>query len=279
MLMLNTMQSLGLEYGQLLRQVVDDGEESAPRGMKIKEAVPLTLRIENPRQCVVKRPGMSRAFMWAEQLLLISGEHDKELLARYSKRGGDMLNHYGAYGPRIRDQLPEVIRELVKDKDSRRALVYINRPDDLRYADELNMPCTLGYHFMIRNDKLELVCYMRSWDLVWGLSYDIPNAVQLQMLVAADLGLKLGPYSHVAGSGHVYERHYDLEVGTTEYEMPPMTSLVDPTLRSSVADAKKALWCEQRWPGGGTPGGVLPYQWEEPFAVFKRAADRRAEGV
>ena len=278
MLMLNTMQSLGLEYGQLLRQVVDDGDESSPRGMKIKEARPLVLSIANPRQCVVKRPGMSRAFMWAEQLLLISGEHDKELLARYSKRGGDMLNHYGAYGPRIRDQLPEIIKELSVDKDSRRAIVYISRPDDLRYADELNMPCTLGYHFMIRNDKLELTCYMRSWDLVWGLSYDIPNAVQLQMLVAADLGLQLGPYSHVAGSGHVYERHFDLEVGTTSYELPSMTSFGDPTLRSSIADAKTALWCEQRWPGGDAPKITLPPQWEEPFAVFQRATCTR-QGV
>ena len=216
--------------------------------------------------------------MWAEQLLLISGEHDNELLARYSKRGGDMLNHYGAYGPRIRDQLPEVIRELSADKDSRRAIAYVNRPDDLRYAKELNMPCTLGYHFMIRNDRLELVCYMRSWDLVWGLSYDIPNAVQLQMLVAADMGLQLGPYSHVAGSGHVYERHYNLEVGTTDYELPSMSGLVDPTLESSVRAARQALRYEQRWPGGRTPDHYLPQQWHEPFAVFKRAA-ARAESV
>ncbi len=270
---------LGREYGRLLAEVINAGDDSSPRGMAIKEARPLVLELTNPRACVVKRPGHSRAFMWAEQLLLISGEHDKELLARYSKRGGDMLNHYGAYGPRIRDQLPEVVKELCADKDSRRAIAYISRPEDLKYAKELNMPCTLGYHFMVRNGRLELICYMRSWDLVWGLSYDIPNAVQLQMLVAADLGLGVGPYSHVAGSGHVYERHYDLEVGETDYELPSMSGLVDLTLESSVRTARTALWAEQLWPGGNAPNAVIPDQWREPFEVFKRAADRRAEGV
>ncbi len=273
------LDSLGWQYDYLLRRVIGKGEKTSPRGMEVAEARPLVLEIANPKQCVVKRPGMSRAFMWAEQLLLLAGEHDTELLRRYSSRGADMLNHYGAYGPRIRDQLPEVIKELAKDKDSRRAVAYINRPDDLRYADELNMPCTLGYHFMVRNDKVELVCYMRSWDLVWGLSYDIPNAVQLQMLVAADLGLALGPYSHVAGSGHVYARHYGLEVESTDYELPSMSGPLDPSLETSVRAAQKALWCERQWPGGNAPQHYLPQQWGEPFAVLKRAADRRAEGV
>jgi thymidylate synthase len=274
------MDSLGMEYGSLLERVKSAGDVVSPRGSETIEARPLCLKINNPRQCVVKRPGMSRAFMWAEQMLLVSGEHDTELLQRYSKRGAEMLNHYGAYGPRIRDQLPEITRELRRG-DSRRAMAYICRPDDLKYAEELNMPCTLGYHFLIRNDKLELICYMRSWDLVWGLSYDIPNAVQLQMLVAADLGLKLGPYSHVAGSGHVYERHYGLEVGETDYELPSLARRLGrywlPSLADAVEDAKRALWCENMWPGGETPSEVLPQQWKEPFAVFKRAAERSRE--
>jgi thymidylate synthase len=152
-------------------------------------------------------------------------------------------------------------------------MAYICRPDDLKYAEELNMPCTLGYHFLIRNGTLELICYMRSWDLVWGLSYDIPNAVQLQLLVAADLGLELGPYSHVASSGHVYERHYDLEVGDTDYELPSLASTI-PALAFSIEDAKTALSCERTWPGGEAPKGAIPQQWEEPFAVFRRAVER-----
>ena len=158
-------------------------------------------------------------------------------------------------------------------------MAYVCRPDDLKYAGELNMPCTLGYHFLVRHGKLELVCYMRSWDLVWGLSYDIPNAVQLQMVVAADLGLELGPYSHVASSGHIYKRHWNLEVGETGYEMPSLASMSG-KLSYSVGHAKLALQRERRWPGGEAPENTLLQQWEEPFAVFRRAAERdKAKGV
>ena len=269
---------LGREYGRVLREVMASGDRSAPRGMEIIEARPLTIRLADPRACVVKRPGMSRAFMFAEQLLLLSGEHDAELLGRYSKRGAQMLNHYGAYGPRIRDQLPEVVRELRHDPDSRRAAAYVCRSDDLKWAHELNSPCTLAYHFFLRGGVVECVTYMRSWDLVWGLSYDVPNAAQLQMCVAADLGAGLGPLTFVAGSGHVYERHYGLEAGETDYLLPSLAGTTGwtETLDVTIRQAKRALECEQMWPGGLTPPDTLPQQWEGPFAVFARSLEPKA---
>ncbi len=51
---------------------------------------------------------------------------------------------------------------------------------------------------------------MRSWDLVWGLSYDVPCFTAVQQVLASALRLSLGPYTHVVGSGHIYQRHYDL---------------------------------------------------------------------
>ena len=82
------------------------------------------------------------------------------------------------------------------------------------------MSCTLTWHFFNRNDKLEMIVNMRSWDLVWGLSYDIPCFVAVQMAVADALDLELGEYTHVAGSGHVYERHFDMIADKTTETLP-----------------------------------------------------------
>ena len=267
-------EALGAEYGRLLKEILATGEESAPRGQLIRELRPLTVTLLDPRACVVKRPGMSRAFMFAEQMLLLAGEHDVPLLQRYSSCGASMLNHYGAYGPRIRDQLTEVVRELRLDCDSRRAMAYVGRPSDLTYATELNMPCTTSYHFMLRDGRLECVTHMRSWDVVWGLSYDIPNAAQLQMCVAADLEVDLGRLTFVANSGHIYERHFGLAVGTTDYRLPSLANAKTGMLDDTARDARKALLIETLAPGGkAATGAVLP-QWVEPFAAFRRQAER-----
>jgi thymidylate synthase len=266
---------LGKNYGELLDMVRDKGQESSPRGQLIKELRPLQVTVNRPKKCVVKRPGMSRAFMFAEQLQLLAGEFDQAMLQRYSTRAASMLNHYGAYGPRLRGQLQEVVKELANDPDSRRAVAYVCRPSDLTYATELNMPCTMGYQFFIRDDALECIASMRSWDIVWGLSYDIPNAAQLQMCVAAALGIKeLGSLTFVANSGHIYEKHFDLVPGTTDYELPSMASPYDGIL-ATVDDARQAFEVEKKHPGGYTRRDLVPAQWDEPFNTFIRALEKR----
>ena len=42
-----------------------------------------------------------------------------------------------------------------------------------------------------------------SWDAVWGLSYDVPCFVAVQMAVAKALGVAVGRYRHHAGSFHL----------------------------------------------------------------------------
>ena len=201
---------LGKDYPRLLDRVVRVGALVSPRGELIREVRPLILRLEFPERCIVKRPGFSRALMWLEALSLLAGEFDKSLFEAVSPDAAKRLNAYGAYGPRIKEQLLEAERELKRDPDSRRALVYVGRPDDLRLAHALDMPCTESLQFFKRDGKLEMIANMRSWDLVWGLSYDIPCFVALQWVMADALRLPMGTYTHIAGSGHVYERHFDL---------------------------------------------------------------------
>ena len=65
---------------------------------------------------------------------------------------------------------------------------------------------------------LHMIVNMRSWDLVWGLSYDVPSFVSVQMMLAAVLKCGVGAYLHNAGSAHVYDRP----------DMPEVTRPDDP---------------------------------------------------
>jgi thymidylate synthase len=73
------------------------------------------------------------------------------------------------------------------------------------------MPCTALWQFHLRDELLSMTAVMRSWDLVWGLSFDVPSFVAVQLALADHLGVGIGRYVHVAGSAHVYDRHYDVE--------------------------------------------------------------------
>jgi thymidylate synthase len=136
-----------------------------------------------------------------------------------------MVTPLTAYGPRTRAQLLRVVAELTKAPDSRRAVVYVGRDAALQKAyteaEERagEMPCTCHWQFLLRDGALNMTVYMRSWDAVWGLTYDVPCFVAVQQAVAAALKVPVGRYVHHAGSLHVYERHWGWEAWDTEDEL------------------------------------------------------------
>ena len=52
---------------------------------------------------------------------------------------------------------------------------------------------------------------MRSNDLWLGFPFDVFQFANMQVLMAMELGVELGTYTHIAGSLHLYER--DFKVG------------------------------------------------------------------
>lgn len=207
---------LGLRYPELLREVLESGDSVSPRGMPVKEVRPLVLGLADPTKCVVTRPGFNKALMWLEGLQLLAGQFDLELMRKVAPKAVNLMSQQGAYGPRVADQLPYVVEELSSDASSRRAVVYVGRETDLMYAKHYEQPCTMTWQFFLRphasGRRLEMVVNMRSWDLVWGLSYDVPQFALVQIALARCFGASLGPLTVVAGSGHIYERHFGLSV-------------------------------------------------------------------
>lgn len=222
-------------YDRFLKNVLQFGHESAPRGMRIKEMNPLVVGLERPETCVVSRKGFSKPLMWLEIASVIGGEFDPALYEAVSPSAAGLMSPQGAYGPRTVEQLRYVVEELVRDPDSRRAVVYVGSDKDLRYSQHFEQPCTMTWQFLLRptgpSPKLHMIVNMRSWDLVWGLGYDLPVFVSVQMALASALGVEVGKYTHIAGSGHIYERHWDVDaLGINERDPERLVS-VAPAIR------------------------------------------------
>lgn len=202
-------------YRELAWQLMNNGKEAQPRGMKTKELLGQQFCITNPEMNLALIPGRKFSLMHAiaESLLLFIPCNDlsaytlmNEGMSRYSDDGETL---YGAYGYRVACHIVNVINKLRKDPDSRQAVLTINKVED-NFTQTKDVPCTIALQFLIREGKLDCFAYMRSNDIIWGTPYDVFVFTTAQMVIANTLGIPVGRYYHTATSLHVYENMYDV---------------------------------------------------------------------
>ena len=214
-------------YLDLAQQVYETPDyEAAPRGMAVREKLACKFTINNPldRLPYVPARKFSVTYVIAELLWYLSADDKTDWIANYSSFwnsiSDDGTTANSAYGARIFKPHPRIAggtfsqwdyikEELKNDPDSRRAVVHIRSPWDSVKA-KLDVPCTLSLQFFIRDEKLHLVAHMRSSDLILGIAYDVPAFTLMQELMARELGIGMGSYTHVSNSLHIYERHFGM---------------------------------------------------------------------
>lgn len=224
---IGTYQSFTHCYISLVRNVYENPSfEASPRGQKVKEIIGASFTILNPSDRIPYVVGrkFSVPYMVAELLWYLSGNNQTEWISKYSTFWKDISDDgktaNSAYGARLFQPHPKiaqgrinqwqyVIEELKRDPDSRRAVMHIRVPDDSIDA-KLDVPCTLALQFFIRDGKLHQVVNMRSSDVIFGIAYDIPAFTLFQELLANELGVGLGTYTHTSNSLHIYERHFGM---------------------------------------------------------------------
>lgn len=75
--------------------------------------------------------------------------------------------------------LGNVVTQLIKSPMTRQAYLPIWFPEDTGAVHGKRVPCTLGYHFIIRDGKLDISYFMRSTDLLRHYQDDIYMAMRL----------------------------------------------------------------------------------------------------
>lgn len=163
----------------------------------------------------VQERGLGYKFMAAEAAWILSGDNRVATIAQYSKQisrfSDDGEFFFGAYGPKIRDQLPYIMQTLARDVDSRQAVINIWREQPRQTKD---VPCTISLQWLIRSNQLHCFDTMRSSDAWLGWPYDVFNMSMVSIYLLAALRrhhpqtfnqVTLGNLYLTAASQHLYE--------------------------------------------------------------------------
>jgi len=204
-------------YKQSLSLLFSKGQEVSPRGIKTLELSPFVFRLYSPRTRFIQNANrdINLGLNIVEFLNIIGGNNSVSIFDGLSenikKFSDDGVTFRGGYGPRLRneeiDQFKLVIDKLKSDSFSRQAIMTIFDPA-IDYVETKDVPCTINFHFLLRNNRLKMNVYMRSNDAILGHAIDIFVFTMIQEVIANELGVELGEYNHFVGSFHLYEKDF-----------------------------------------------------------------------
>lgn len=198
-------------YVNLLRLLLQHGEPAAPRGQNTKEILGVSLTLTDGYRPVITIPNraLNYHFMAAEALWILMGRDDVAMLSAYNsqvaKFSDDGERFWGAYGPRFMAQKQFIIDTLKEDSWSRQAVIQVWRGQPPKTKD---VPCTLSWQFLLRNNRLHLIATMRSSDAWLGIPYDLNSFSAVQRSMASALDADVGNLELRLGSSHLYEVNF-----------------------------------------------------------------------
>ena len=171
----------------------------------------------------------------------MAGSNQVDFISYYLKKyeeyaDGNLI--FGGYGPRFlswksTNQISNIINLLQHNPNSRKAVIQLFDSIDITEPHK-DIPCTCVMQFMIRNNSLDMITFMRSNDVFQGFSHDVFSFTMLQEILARTLNVDLGIYKHFVGSLHIYEKDVNaikqfMDEGWQSTEMPmPQMPIGDP---------------------------------------------------
>lgn len=208
--------SLTDAWGHWYTRLASQGKSDSSRdGEVCGEILNAITVIKDPTQNILKSDIRKLPMRYAvgELLWYLSGNNRLDAIKKYSKAwenlsdDGETVN--SAYGYRIMHQFgfnqwDYCLSLLRKDPNTRQAVIHIKDASDKPTKD---VPCTVSLQFLLRDGKLNLTVYMRSNDIWLGFPYDVFSFTCLQIIMANELNVDVGEYTHIAGSLHLYTRN------------------------------------------------------------------------
>jgi len=279
-------------YVELLSQLYCRPDyNNAARGFSSKEQLGVTFLLRDPvqRTPFVASRKLNIIFNFAETLWYLSGRDDQEYLTYYAPRlsrftGGQARLTGTAYGVKIFgkdgriDQWQSVITQLREDPDSKRAVIQIFDSTELSIPENPDVSCTLGIQYLLRENALHSIGFMRANDVYRGLVSDIFSFTMLQELMANQLDVEVGSYTHMVGSLHLYDKDRDAAARVlTDVKTHPRATFVFPSLPrgDNKNYISEVLWYEERLRNnslqltGKKEIANLPEYWRQVLFLFE----------
>ena len=144
-----------------------------------------------------------------------------------ANKHGEINSNYGhlIFNDKYHNQYGQVLDELIRNPDSRRACMVYNRPSiwmEYNENDKNDFICTNSVTYYIRDNILHAVVQMRSNDVVFGYKNDYAWQFEIMNRLVKDWNdckfeeydtgdkISLGHMIWQVQNLHVYERHFHL---------------------------------------------------------------------
>ena len=209
-------------YVDLLYKLRSAPMQNSRNGMVKSMLTPTLFYMENPTQRVLFNPQRKANpyFHVMETVWMLGGGKEVGWLAqfnkgitRYAEANGEIN---GAYGHRWRkewgrDQITGVVDELIRDPQTRQAVINMYDPS-VDYQDHwADRPCNTTIYFRFVNGALNMTVCNRSNDVIWGaVGANIVHMTYLHELVARAADMPIGTYYVLSNNLHIYQQHWDL---------------------------------------------------------------------
>ena len=220
-------------FAQWWNCLINQGDKIESRdGMVVGECINAITVINDPTRCIMRNKIRKMPIRYAigEMLWYMSGKNEVKPIQIYTdnwnRMSDDGVHVNSNYGYCIRHKYGfdqwEYVRKLLSDApETRQAVIHIKEPRNIPSKD---VNCTVSLQFLLRDNKLYLTVYMRSNDLWLGFPFDVFQFANMQILMAMELGVELGTYTHIAGSLHLYERDFKTGWENTSKDKPKTIS-------------------------------------------------------
>ena len=130
------------------------------------------------------------------------GEHyDHNYMERMWCKG---IPGFGGYRFEPGD-LGSVVDLLTREPTTRQAFLPIWFPEDTGVQAGQRVPCTLGYHFILRDGKLHMTYFLRACEWYRHFTNDVYLAIRLQQWVANQVGDEVGSFTMHVADMHLFK--------------------------------------------------------------------------
>lgn len=212
------------QYLDLLRRVLDDGDDRAERtgtgaraifGHQMRFDLGAGFPLLTTKKLHLK--SIIHELLWfiaGDTNIAYLNRHGVTIWDEWADENGELGPVYGrqwrswpAGDGKTIDQLSWVIEELKRNPSSRRLVVSAWNPAEI--ADMALPPCHCLFQFFVSKGRLSCQLYQRSADIFLGVPFNIASYALLTHMVAQTAGLKPGDFVHTLGDAHLYHNHFD----------------------------------------------------------------------
>jgi len=189
-------------YHKALIALYEEGEVSDCGDWKTtQKELSMTICVEKP----LCEPLISKCFIGGPEEL---EQYRQEMLYGILDFEVAKGNWAYTYHQRYENQIPFIIEDLKRNPSSRRAVMLVRDNSFDMGSDD--PACLQHIQYFVRKGKLDCEILFRSNDACKATFMNAFALIMLQQMIAKELGLEVGTYTHRANSFHCYEKDFGL---------------------------------------------------------------------